>query len=216
MHARGIIHRDSKPSNLFLRGSRASDLVLLDFGVARRLAETKPLTGTSVLVGTPHYMAARIAARYALFPVSSGLVEDRFVTHRESEQHLLVGERVEVDTDRLLLGKPTPCVSRNGELLQLEGLVSSALDASVPRTALVLGPPGIDKSRLRRELLRRLDPQLAGASVLLGYGDLLSAGSPYVRIADALLRHAGISIGEDLELVPRTPRALGPRRRTVG
>ncbi len=54
-HHINIIHRDLKPENV-LR-SEAGTPKLTDFGVARLLSETKRLTGTGALVGTPYYMS---------------------------------------------------------------------------------------------------------------------------------------------------------------
>ncbi len=34
IHAHGALHRDVKPSNLFLCGGRVSEVKLLDFGIA--------------------------------------------------------------------------------------------------------------------------------------------------------------------------------------
>jgi tetratricopeptide (TPR) repeat protein len=56
LHVRGLVHRDVKPSNLFLVGRSVDDVRLLDLGVARDLAGTK-LTQTGAVIGTPSYMA---------------------------------------------------------------------------------------------------------------------------------------------------------------
>lgn len=55
-HARGILHRDVKPGNLFI--TTAGTVKLLDFGASLTLREPRPrsLEGLSLL-GTPEYMA---------------------------------------------------------------------------------------------------------------------------------------------------------------
>ncbi|HUH02182.1 MAG TPA: protein kinase, partial [Kofleriaceae bacterium] len=55
-HGAGVIHRDLKPTNLFLPGGRIDDVRVVDFGVAR-MGGVAALTGTGVILGTPGYMA---------------------------------------------------------------------------------------------------------------------------------------------------------------
>jgi serine/threonine-protein kinase len=56
-HGAGVIHRDLKPANVLLtfQGSGAQ-VKVIDFGVAK-LAHLEGMTATSLILGTPEYMA---------------------------------------------------------------------------------------------------------------------------------------------------------------
>jgi serine/threonine protein kinase len=56
-HARGVVHLDLKPSNLFLAGGDLSNIRLLDFGIARLTRSVISDPNDDLVAGTPGYMA---------------------------------------------------------------------------------------------------------------------------------------------------------------
>ncbi|MCZ7599143.1 MAG: serine/threonine protein kinase [Gammaproteobacteria bacterium] len=67
-HARGVVHRDLKPHNVFVRelDDGSDHVTVLDFGLARMLgqggADARQLTRAGMLIGTPAYMAPEQAS----------------------------------------------------------------------------------------------------------------------------------------------------------
>jgi hypothetical protein len=54
-HSRGIIHRDLKPANIMLDVHKRP--VVMDFGIAKVMGQSKGLTAHGAILGTPAYMA---------------------------------------------------------------------------------------------------------------------------------------------------------------
>ena len=66
LHARAVVHRDVKPSNVMLGDDGA---VLADFGLARGANSTQ-LTREGQLVGSAHYLAPELIEGHAASPAS--------------------------------------------------------------------------------------------------------------------------------------------------
>ncbi|HXG46836.1 MAG TPA: serine/threonine-protein kinase, partial [Methylomirabilota bacterium] len=56
-HARGLIHRDIKPGNIWIEPTVGGRVKILDFGLARPQQDDTHLTQSGAVVGTPAYMA---------------------------------------------------------------------------------------------------------------------------------------------------------------
>jgi eukaryotic-like serine/threonine-protein kinase len=83
-HARGLVHRDVKPGNIWLDSDHKGRVKILDFGLARVGTEDVHLTRTGAVVGTPAYMSPEQAGGEKVDPrtdlFSLGCVLYRFCT----------------------------------------------------------------------------------------------------------------------------------------
>jgi serine/threonine protein kinase len=62
-HSKGVIHRDMKPSNIFIRSD--GEPILTDFGLAKNLDSEFKLTAEGAMVGTPLYLSPEQVAGQA-------------------------------------------------------------------------------------------------------------------------------------------------------
>jgi eukaryotic-like serine/threonine-protein kinase len=182
VHARGVVHRDIKPHNLFLVDGRVEEVKLIDFGIARRRDATRGVTRTGMAIGTPGYMAPEQArgdldldARVDVF--SLGCVLFRCLTG----QAPFSGDHVIAVLAKVLLEE----APRVGELLPG---VSEALDSLVGRMLCKRrsGRP-VDAGAVVRELaeLRSQDLEQPSSSLRRGPQSSLTGGEQ--RLVSVLL-----------------------------
>jgi serine/threonine protein kinase len=119
--------------------------------------------------------------------LSARLLERRFSIIRRSDGYRLLGEHTG-DEARPLLGKPTSCVGRESELGILDSLWNGCLEDDTARAVLVTAAPGVGKSRLRQEFLRRLRGKNRPFTLLEGRAELMSSSSTYDVVARAVRR----------------------------
>jgi hypothetical protein len=125
--------------------------------------------------------------------VTAGLLDARFRTTRLADGvFALEGEDPSLDPERRLLGRPTTCVGRDHELGMLDLSLRACTGESSPRAVLVLGPPGIGKSRVRHEFVRQAHLQHPDLGVLLGLGDPIRASGTCGLLGSAIARLCGI------------------------
>ncbi|HOC16983.1 MAG TPA: serine/threonine-protein kinase, partial [Vicinamibacterales bacterium] len=196
-HARGVIHRDVKPANIFV--TTTGDVKVLDFGLARLARPVgTDLTRTRPFVGTVSYMAPEQVrgepadARTDLFAFGVVLYE------------MLSGGRPAFETDsfastmhRILTEEPEPL---------------AGLDATLPEELTRVVERALAKSRDER--YQRVDEMLAD---LAAFRASLNAGAePHARFTPtpgprrASLEGLDVTVGHEAAVDVRTPppRAL--------
>ncbi len=124
--------------------------------------------------------------------------------------HILERER-STEGVRTLLGRPSPCVGREAELALLESRLGESIEEPAARAALIVGPAGAGKSRLRYELVRRARGRVP--EVWIARGDPLRNGSPFGLMAQLVRSAAEVAEAEPLDTQRIKLRRLVGRNR---
>jgi eukaryotic-like serine/threonine-protein kinase len=120
------------------------------------------------------------------------LLDARFELDRGGDGIYLLRERELRETSRRVLGKDVACVGREPELALLDGIFTAAMDSDA-QAVLVTAPAGVGKTRLRQELVSRIEQRGGRFELLLGRADSVRAGSPFGLVAPAIRWAAGVS-----------------------
>ncbi|MFO0587713.1 MAG: protein kinase [Polyangiaceae bacterium] len=136
-------------------------------------------------------------APVAIDDTTFGLLEGRFEVEASGTGFALLGRlRPGTGDVRPVLGKKTPCAGRELELGMLDALYRQCVDEPAAKAAVLKGPGGVGKSRVRVEMLRRLAQQEEPPRVWIGRGDVMTAGSPFALLSQAILAMLELSGGE--------------------
>ncbi|WP_051753041.1 serine/threonine-protein kinase [Streptosporangium amethystogenes] len=156
-HAHGVVHRDVKPENVLI--DAAGQARLTDFGVAR-LAHGPGLTQTSLILGTPSYLAPEVAdgqpATPAVDVYATGLVLYELLAGRPpfvGDHPMAVLRQHAISAPRRLAGMPDAvwsmiitCVAKDPAQRPSIDHVAATAHALVPALAGLPALPPISRS----------------------------------------------------------------------
>jgi tetratricopeptide (TPR) repeat protein len=128
--------------------------------------------------------------------LSAGLLAGRFAITRDTRGAYVGPELTGPQRTRTLLGRSSPMVGRDRELALLEATFDECVSESAARGVLVLGEPGMGKSRLRDELSRRLRVRAAAPRTWLARGDPMREKSSFALAAEAVRSALSLRDGE--------------------
>ncbi|MEI9938608.1 MAG: protein kinase [Pseudomonadota bacterium] len=172
-----------------LRTVRPGAVVALSTGFVKREGDV-PIG--EAIDRTAALLSIQAESGIVLDALTASLVEGQFEVHEASGSWVLGAARADDDAARTLLGKPTPCVGRDGELAMLDAKLVECIAESSPRAVLVTAPPGTGKSRLGREFLLRVRDK-GGVRIVLARADSVSEGSAFMLAQQIVRRTVGLA-----------------------
>src|SRR5262245_28005986 len=111
-HSRGLIHRDVKPANVWLKSPKGH-VKLLDFGLARPGETDERLTQTGVVVGTPAYMSPEQARSQPVTTASDLFSLGVILYQMTTGEQPFTGKNVYDILEMVVRHEPPPPIARN-------------------------------------------------------------------------------------------------------
>lgn len=208
-----IVHRDLSPSNVLL--SRAGEVKLSDFGIAKALGE-RDHTQTAVIKGKVPYMAPEYA-RHGIFEPRSDLYALGILLYESLTGRRPYRGRTDVETIELATA---------GDHRPVKALAPNTPQALADIVEKLIRPRAEDRFRSAEEMLRALGRVSPPTTARLILGRLVS-GVPQVISAEMLEQLHELAKHPDFAPTPRTqvlrqraeesdggPRAAGAADRT--
>jgi class 3 adenylate cyclase/tetratricopeptide (TPR) repeat protein len=179
----------------------------LEVRIGMNTGEVVADAGETLVTGDAVNVAARLEQAAGTGEILIGAPTERLVRERVRAEPIealaLKGKREPVPTFRVLellddvpaFTRPmaAPFVGRHEELDRLERALAIAVETRTPQLATIVGPPGIGKSRLARELIARAEARvLVGRCLSYGEGITywpLQEMAAQIRDVRALLAH---------------------------
>jgi tetratricopeptide (TPR) repeat protein len=132
--------------------------------------------------------------------MTAGLLDSRFELGGDERGLELLSERDVFDSTRTVLGREGTCVGRERELDMLEALFDECRQEPMAHAVLITGAPGVGKSRVRYEFLRRLARSEVEHERWMARGDPMGAASPFGLLSHALCHAIGLLPGDPVEV----------------
>lgn len=143
--------------------------------------------------------SADTEAQISIDDVTRALLDGRFTMDEENGAVILRGEQTVGPDARTLLGQPSPFLGRDRELRNLLEFVDEALDEQRAGLVMVIAEAGGGKSRLRHELVQRLQTAHPKMIISVGRTDSLGAGSAFALLSSAFRSSLGIATDEHVD-----------------
>jgi tetratricopeptide (TPR) repeat protein len=200
-HQHGVIHRDLKPSNLFLRHGRPENVVLLDFGLARHVVPSTPITASQMVLGTPGYMAPeQVSGHSQLTPAADVFSLGCILYECLTGQPPFRAPHLVAALAKILFTEPTP-------LLELRPELPSSLQELLER---MLAKEPSRRPRETQSLLSALEA--LQAPLKAGQGVPTREGAPLPSLAGAEQQLVTVLLASPRATTGQAPGEPGSRQ----